>query len=90
MCNGAGCIGDGGSGIVLSEGCSCQVNIIIMECTLEGVQVVGDKYIRWKAVPLWYCSGEKAVSAVVAVEVDICLCLCGWMDLVWQCLGLKY
>ena len=28
----------------LFEGCSCQVNIL--QCTLEGVDVVGDKCIR--------------------------------------------
>ena len=38
------------------EGCSCQVNIL--QSTIEGVQVVGDKYIRWKSVPLSYCSGK--------------------------------
>ena len=34
------------------EGCSCQVNIL--QCTLEGVETVVGKYIRWKSVPLGY------------------------------------
>ena len=38
----------------VSGGCSCQVNIL--QCTVEGVEVVVNKYIRWKSVPLGYCS----------------------------------
>ena len=52
--------GDRGGGVCclleVPEGCSCQVNIL--QCTLEGIQIVGDKCIRWKSVPLWYC-GKK-------------------------------
>ena len=40
--------------------CSCQVNIL--QCT----QVVGDKCIRWKSVPLCCCLGKEAVFVVVA------------------------
>ena len=29
-------------------------NTAILQCTLEGVQVVGVKCIRWKSVPLCY------------------------------------
>ena len=29
------------------KGAVCQVNIL--QCTLEGVQIVGDEYIRWKS-----------------------------------------
>ena len=56
--------GDRGGGVCclleVPEGCSCQVNAL--QYTLEGV--VG-KYIRWKSVPLGYCSGKEAVFAVV-------------------------
>ena len=45
------------------EGCSCQVNIL--PCTIEGVQVVGDKCIRWKSVSRCYCSGKEAIFVVV-------------------------
>ena len=45
------------------EGCSCQINVL--QCTLEGVETVVGKYIRWKSVPLGYCSGKEAVYIVV-------------------------
>ena len=45
------------------EGCSCQVNVL--QSTLEGVETVVGKYIRWKSVPLGYCSGKEAVFVVV-------------------------
>ena len=45
------------------EGCSCQVNVL--QCTLKGVETVVGKYIRWKSVPLCYCSGKEAVFVVV-------------------------
>ena len=45
------------------EGCSCQVNVL--QCTLEGVETVVDKYIRWKSVPLGYCSEKETVFVVV-------------------------
>ena len=45
------------------EECSCQVNNIL-QCTLEGVQVVGDKCIRRKSVPLCYCLGKEIVVVV--------------------------
>ena len=39
--------GDRGGGVCclleVPEGCSCQVNIL--QCTLEGIQVIGDKCI---------------------------------------------
>ena len=51
--------GDTGGGVCclleVPEGCSCQVNIL--QCTLEGVEVVVGKYIRWKSVPLF---GERS------------------------------
>ena len=42
---------DGGVCCLLEvpEGCSCQINIL--QWTLEGVKVVGDKCIRWMSVP---------------------------------------
>ena len=45
------------------EGCSCQVDVL--QGTLEGVETVVGKYIRWKFVPLNYCSGKEAVFVVV-------------------------
>ena len=45
------------------QGCSCQVNIL--QCTLEGVKIVVGKHVRWKFVPLGYCSGEKTVFIIV-------------------------
>ena len=45
------------------QGCSCQVNIL--QCTLEGVKTVVGKHVRWKFVPLGYCSGEKTVFIIV-------------------------
>ena len=45
------------------EGCRCQVNVL--QCTLEGIETVVGKYIRWKSVPLGYCSGKEAVFVVV-------------------------
>ena len=55
-------LGWGGSGkytsvcclLEVPEGCSCQVNVL--QCTLEGGETVVGKYIRWKYVPLGYCS----------------------------------
>ena len=49
----------------MPEGCSCQVNVL--QCTLEGIETVVGKYIRWKSVPLGYCSGKEAVFVVVVV-----------------------
>ena len=66
------------------EGCSCQVNVL--QCTLEGIEIVVGKYIRWKYVPLGYCSGKEAVFVVVVGGGY----LCGWLDLVWLCPGLRY
>ena len=88
MGEGGGVEGDRDGGGVcclleVPEGCSCQVNIL--QCTLEGVQVIGDKCIRWKCVPLCYCSGKEAVFVVVGGGY-----LCGWLDLVWLCPGLRY
>ena len=68
------------------EGCSCQVNVL--HCTLEGVETAVGKYIKWKSVPLGYGSGKEAVFIIG--EVDICLYLCGWLDLVWLCPGMRY
>ena len=45
------------------EGCSCQVNVL--QCTPEDVETVVGKYIRWKSVPLGYCSGKEAVFIIV-------------------------
>ena len=45
------------------EGCSCHVNVL--QCTLEGVETVVGKYIRWKSVPLGYFSGKEAVFIIV-------------------------
>ena len=39
---------------------------VILQCTLEGIQAVGDECIRWKSVPLGFCSGKEAVFVVVA------------------------
>ena len=59
--------GDRGGGVhcllEVPEGCSCQVNVL--QCTLKGVETVVGKYIRWKSVPLGYCSGREAVFVVV-------------------------
>ena len=59
--------GDRGDGVCclleVPEGCSCQVNVL--QCTLEDVETVVGKYIRWKSVPLDYCSGKEAVFVVV-------------------------
>ena len=49
------------------EGCSCQINVL--QCTLEGIEIVVGKYIRWKYVPLGYCSGKEAVFVVVVYFV---------------------
>ena len=59
---GMGCGGGlGGGGVCclleVPQGCSCQVNIL--QCTLEGVKTVVGKHVRWKFVPLGYCSGKK-------------------------------
>ena len=72
---------------LMPEGCSCQVNVL--QCTLEGGKTVVGKYIRWKSVPLGYCSWKEAVFVVV-VGGGFCLYLCGWLDLVWLCPGLRY
>ena len=46
------------------KGCSYQVNIL--QCTVEGIQVVGClQRIRWKYVPLGSCLGKEAVFVVV-------------------------
>ena len=45
------------------EGYSCQVNVL--QCTLVGVETVVGKYIRWKSVPLGYCSGKEAIFIIV-------------------------
>ena len=47
----------------VSEGCNCQVNVL--QCTIEGIETVVGKYIRWKSVPLGYCSGNEAVCVIV-------------------------
>ena len=47
----------------MPEGCSCQVNVL--QCTPEGVGTVVGKYIRWKSVPLGYCSGKETVFVIV-------------------------
>ena len=64
---GRGVEGDRGYGVCclldLSEGCSCQVNVL--QCTLEGVKTVVSKYTRLKSVLLGYCSGKEAVFVVV-------------------------
>ena len=64
---GMGCGGGWGGGVCclleVPQGCSCQVNIL--QCTLEGVKTVVGKHIRWKFVPLGYCSGEKTVFIIV-------------------------
>ena len=49
------------------EGCSCQVNVLQrLQCTIEGVETVVGKYIRW-SVPLGYCSGKETVFYFVVV-----------------------
>ena len=64
---GMGCGGGLGGGVCclleVPQGCSCQVNIL--QCTLEGVKTVVGKHVRWKFVPLGYCSGEKTVFIIV-------------------------
>ena len=64
---GQGVEGDRGDGVCclleVPEGCSCQVNVL--QCILEGVQTVVGKYIRWKSVPLGYCSVKEVVFVVV-------------------------
>ena len=61
MGDGVGVVGMGvergwGGGVCclleVPEGCSCQVNVL--QCTLEAVETVVGKYIRWKSVPLGY------------------------------------
>ena len=66
------------------QGCSCQVNIL--QCIFEGVKTVVGKHIRWKFIPLGYCSGEKAVFIIVVGDGY----LCGWLDLVWLYPGMRY
>ena len=71
------------------QGCSCQVNTL--QCTLEGVKTVVGKHIRWKFVPLSYCSGEKTVFVIVVGGGYLSyLDLCGWLDLVWLYPGMRY
>ena len=62
---GMGCGGGQGWWCVAYWRCTkgCQINIL--QCTLEGVETVVGKYIRWKSVPLGYCSGKEAVFVVV-------------------------
>ena len=64
---GTGCGGDMGGGVccllAVPEGCSCQVNVL--QCTLDGVEVVVGKYIKWNSIPLCYCSEKEAVFVVV-------------------------
>ena len=64
---GMGCGGGLGGGVCclleVPQGCSCQVNIL--QCTLEGVKTVVGKHVRWKFVPLGYCSGGKTVFIIV-------------------------
>ena len=61
-CGRGGMGGGRGGGVCcqweVPEGCSCHVNNIL-QCTLEGVQIVGDKRIRRKSVPLGYFNGKK-------------------------------
>ena len=59
------------------EGCSCQVNVL--QCTLEGVETVVGKYIRWKSVPLGYCSVKEAVYIIVVGGGSFLTCL--WVPL---------
>ena len=40
------------------EGCSCLVNVL--QCTLEGVETVVGKYIRWKSV-----RGKETIFIIV-------------------------
>ena len=56
---------DGGVCCLLEvpEGCRCQINIL--QWTVDGVKVVGDKCIRSTSVPQCYCSGIDAVFVVV-------------------------
>ena len=58
--------GDRGGGVYclleVPEGCSCQVNVL--QCTIEGVEIVVGKYTRWKSVQLGYL-GKEAVFVVV-------------------------
>ena len=77
--------GDGVSCLLeVPEACSCQVNVL--QCTFEGVEVVGDKYIRRKYVPLGHCSWKEAVFVVVVggeylsvfVWIFVCICVGGW------------
>ena len=44
----------------VSERCSCQVNVL--QCTLEGIETVVGKYIKWKSVPLGYCLGKELLT----------------------------
>ena len=74
------------------EGCSCEVNLL--QCALEGVETVVCKYIRWKSVPLGYCSGNEAVFIIVlgggclSVFVWVVVCLCPgvryWLGLMYK------
>ena len=58
------------------EGCNCQVNVL--QCTLEGVEIVVGKYISWKSVPLGYCSGKEAVCRC-GRWIFVCICVGGWI-----------
>ena len=79
--------GDRGGGVSclleVPEGCSCQVNIL--QCTLEGFEVVGDKCIRWKSFPLCYCPGKEAVFIVLVGGGYLCVDV--WKD--GSCLGVS-
>ena len=63
--------------IDVSEGCSCQVNIL--QCTTEGIETLVGKHIRWKSVPLGYCSGKEAVFIIVGRWIFVCICVDGWI-----------
>ena len=68
---------DWGGGIYclleVPQGCSCQVNIL--QYTLEGVETVVVKYIRWKSVPLGYYSGENCIYNSCGRWIFVCICL---------------
>ena len=93
---GMGCGEGWGGGVCclleVPEGCSCQVNIL--QCTLEGVETVVGKCIRWKSLGgrLGYCSGKEAVFiidvgcgylSVFVWVVGFCLAVSGHEALVW-------
>ena len=60
------------------QGCSCQVNVL--QCTIEGVETVEGKRIRWKSVPLCYCSGKEAVFIIaMGGGYSLCIYVGGWI-----------